>query len=195
VTEHGQAVLRVCRAILGPQDAEDAWSETFLAALRAYPKIRPDSNVRAWLVTIAHRKAIDGYRAARRAPSPTDVVPDRVSVGPGGAGPGGTEPYLPDEALGSAVRALPFKQRAAVAYRYLADMSYQEIADLLDSSEAAARRSAADGIAALRQNPALRQGNPALPNNPDLRKNSAPRQGNPAACRNDEARRRNDEEE
>jgi RNA polymerase sigma factor (sigma-70 family) len=157
VTEHGPAVLRVCRAILGPHDAEDAWSETFIAALRAYPAIRPDSNVRAWLVTIAHRKAIDTYRAARRAPSPTDVIPDRVSVGPDGTGPSDAGPYLPDETLGRAVRALPFKQRAAVAYRYLADMSYQEIAGLLDSSEAAARRSAADGIAALRQNTAVRQ--------------------------------------
>ena len=179
-------MLRVCRAILGPQDAEDAWSETFLAALRAYPKIRPDSNVRAWLVTIAHRKAIDGYRAARRAPSPTDVIPDRVGVGANGTGSGRAEPYLPDETLGRAVRALPFKQRAAVAYRYLADMSYQEIAGLLDSSEAAARRSAADGIAALRQNPAVRQ-NPPAPQ-------PAPRQNNPAPRRDDEARCQHDEE-
>jgi RNA polymerase sigma factor (sigma-70 family) len=144
VAEHGPAVLRVCLAVLGPQDAEDAWSETFLAALRAYPEVRPDSNLRAWLVTIAHRKAIDGYRAARRAPRPTNVIQDRVT-GAGGAAD------LPDEELGSALRALPFKQRTAVAYRYLADMSYGEIARVLDSSEAAARRSAADGIATLRQ--------------------------------------------
>jgi len=137
-------VLRVCLAVLGPQDAEDAWSETFLAALRAYPQLRPDSDMRAWLVTIAHRKAIDGYRAARRAPSPTDVIPEQASTD--SAAPG-----LPDAALSSALRALPFKQRAAVAYRYLADMPYREIAGLLDSSEAAARRSAADGIAALRK--------------------------------------------
>jgi DNA-directed RNA polymerase specialized sigma24 family protein len=144
VAEHGQVVLRVCRVVLGPQDAEDAWSETFLAALKAYPAVRPDSNIRAWLVTIAHRKAIDGYRAARRAPTPTAVIPDRFSAGAGG-------PDLPDEALGSALGALPFKQRAAVAYRYLADMSYRDIAALLGSNEAAARRSAADGIAALRK--------------------------------------------
>ena len=66
VTEHGQVVLRVCRALLGPVDADDAWSETFLAALRAYPDLRDDSNVRGWLVTIAHRKAIDQLRAAGR---------------------------------------------------------------------------------------------------------------------------------
>jgi RNA polymerase sigma factor (sigma-70 family) len=144
VAEHGAVVLRVCRAVLGPQDAEDAWSETFIAALRAYPSIRPDSNIRAWLVTIAHRKAIDGYRAKRRAPVPSDRLPDQVATD-------GEVGRLPDEALADAVMALPDKQRAAVTYRYLADLPYREIGELIGSSEAAARRSAADGIAALRK--------------------------------------------
>ena len=64
VADHGAVVMRVCRALVGPHDAEDAWSETFLSALRAYPDLRPDSNVRGWLVTIAHRKAIDQIRSA-----------------------------------------------------------------------------------------------------------------------------------
>jgi RNA polymerase sigma factor (sigma-70 family) len=143
VAEHGAVVLRVCRAVLGPHDAEDAWSETFIAALKAYPSIRPDSNVRAWLVTIAHRKAIDIYRARHRAPVPADRLPDRAATD-GGVG------RLPDEALADAVMALPEKQRAAVSYRYLADLSYGEIGELIDSSATAARRSAADGIATLR---------------------------------------------
>src|SRR5690606_33992095 len=42
VTDHGAVVLRVCRATLGPADADDAWSETFLAALRASPDL-PDA--------------------------------------------------------------------------------------------------------------------------------------------------------
>ena len=149
VAEHGAVVLRVCRAVLGPLDAEDAWSETFLAALSAYPRLRPDSDVRAWLVTIAHRKAIDGWRARRRA-VPVPEAPDRVVTGP--------EP--PDEQLLAAVRALPPKQRAAVAYRYLADLSYADVAALLGGSEAAARRNAADGIAALRRIPALQEASP-----------------------------------
>ena len=65
VTEYGPMVLRVCRAVVGPTDAEDAWSETFLSAMRAYPDLEPDANVEAWLVTIAHRRAIDVGR--RRA--------------------------------------------------------------------------------------------------------------------------------
>jgi RNA polymerase sigma factor (sigma-70 family) len=143
VAEHGPAVLRVCRAVLGPVDAEDAWSETFLAALRAYPTLRPGSNVRGWLVTIAHRKAIDEYRTRVRTPVPLAELPVRAAADDG--------PGERDDALWDALRVLPFKQRAAVAYRYLADLSYPDIAGLLGSSEAAARRSAADGIAALRQ--------------------------------------------
>jgi RNA polymerase sigma factor (sigma-70 family) len=143
VTEHGAVVLRVCRAVLGPDDAEDAWSETFLAALRAYPRLRPDSEVRAWLVTIAHRKAIDGYRARRRAPLPVESLPHEPATA--------DVHEMPDEELLAAVDALPDKQRQVVAYRYLADLSYAAIAAIVGGSEAAARRSAADGIAALRR--------------------------------------------
>jgi DNA-directed RNA polymerase specialized sigma24 family protein len=63
VTEHGATVLRVCRAVVGSTDADDAWSETFLAAMRAYPDLPADANLEAWLITIAHRKAIDLLRA------------------------------------------------------------------------------------------------------------------------------------
>jgi RNA polymerase sigma factor (sigma-70 family) len=143
VVEHGQVVLRVCRALLGPVEADDAWSETFLSAMRAYPDLRPGSNVRGWLVTIAHRKAIDQLRARARAPQPTGVVPDP-------AAPNGSTD-LPDEELRAALRALPPKQRGAVVLHHLAGLPYVEVATLLDSSEAAARRSAADGIATLRR--------------------------------------------
>lgn len=136
-------VMRVCRALLGPADADDAWSETFLAALRAYPRLHSESNVRGWLVTIAHRKAIDHLRAAARAPVPVDEVPERPT----------TDDCVVerDEELWGALQALPFTQRSAVAYHYLAGLPYADVATLLDSNETAARRAAADGIANLRQ--------------------------------------------
>jgi RNA polymerase sigma factor (sigma-70 family) len=143
VAEHGPVVLRVCRALLGPVEADDAWSETFLAALRAYPELRPDSNVRGWLVTIAHRKAIDQLRARGRAPEPAGDLPDGLPGGDPGPEPADTE-------LHGALAALPYKQRGAVVYRYLADLPYAEVAALLECSAAAARRNAADGIARLR---------------------------------------------
>ena len=84
VDRHGAAVLRVCRAVVGPDDADDAWSETFLAALRAYPDLPAGANAEAWLVTIAHRKAIDVWRAARRRAATgatADIADARPPVG------------------------------------------------------------------------------------------------------------------
>lgn len=140
MAEHGPTVLRVCRAVLGPADAEDAWSETFLAALRAYPDLDPDANVQAWLVTIAHRKAIDARRAQGRRPVTVERLPDRPAA------------ERPDEHadLWDAVRALPDRQRHAVAYHHLAGLPYREVAAITGGSTDAARRAAADGIAALR---------------------------------------------
>ena len=144
VAEHGRVVMRVCRGLLGGVDADDAWSETFLAALRAYPELEQGSNVRGWLVTIAHNKAIDQIRARQRVAVPAGDISSRLS---------GDEPAPEpvDTELHGAVAALPPKQRAAVVYRYLADLPYSEVAALLECSQAAARRSAADGIASLRR--------------------------------------------
>jgi RNA polymerase sigma factor (sigma-70 family) len=131
-------VLRVCRAVLGPVDADDAWSETFLSALRAYPELPADANVEAWLVTIAHRKAIDGWRAGQRRPLAVAEVPETA---------------VTDEWRGevwAAVAELPTKQRLAVAYHHLAGLSYREIAAITGGTEAAARRAAADGMKRLR---------------------------------------------
>ena len=143
VQEHGAVVMRVCRALLGPADADDAWSETFLAAMQAYPRLRPGSNVRGWLVTIAHRKAIDQLRRAGTRARPSGELPEQHTTDPA--------PIDDAEELRAALDALSPKQRGAVVYRYLADLPYVEIAALLDSTEAAARRSASDGIASLRR--------------------------------------------
>jgi RNA polymerase sigma factor (sigma-70 family) len=140
VIEFGPTVLRVVRAVLGPPDADDAWSETFLAALRAYPELPAGANVEAWLVTIAHRKAIDVTRATARRAVPVAEPPEN-----------GSDAELPDLDLAAAVAALPPKQRQAVAYHYLTGLPYAEIAEILGGSADAARRAAADGIAALRR--------------------------------------------
>lgn len=142
MARYGALVLRVVRAVLGPADADDAWSETFLAALKAYPDLPAGANIEAWLVTISHRKAIDVVRATSRRAVPVPSPPDSAA------------PELADGRdldLVAAVAALAPKQRLAVAYHYLAGLPYAEIAPLLDTTVAAARRAAADGIAALRR--------------------------------------------
>lgn len=142
VTEHGGTVLRVCRALLAHHDADDAWSETFLAALRAYPDLPADANVQAWLVTIAHRKVIDAFRAQARRARPLAEPPEPA---PAPAGP----PV--DVDLWATLRSLPPKQRQAVTYHHLAGLPYAEVAQILGGSIEAARRAAADGIKALRR--------------------------------------------
>jgi RNA polymerase sigma factor (sigma-70 family) len=144
VTEYGPMVLRVCRAVLGPVDAEDAWSETFLAALTAYPRLDEAATVEAWLVTIAHRKAIDVLRAMKRNPLPVERLPE-VSTGQG-------VPDAGDPDLWTLVRDLPDKQRQAVAYHYVAGLPHAEIAQILGGTVEAARRATADGIKNLRKN-------------------------------------------
>lgn len=139
VAAHGAAVLRVCRARLGAQDAEDAWSETFIAALRAYPDFPADANVEAWLVTIAHRKAIDVGRANTRRPVAMAEPPAEDSAPAG------------DDEVWAAVRDLPDRQREAVAYHYFAGLPYAEIATITGSNADAVRRAAADGLKTLRR--------------------------------------------
>ena len=142
MAQHGATVLRVVRAVVGRADADDAWSETFLSALKAYPQLPADANLEAWLVTIAHRKAIDITRATARRAIPLADTPDSPA-------PERADDH--DFDLNAAVSALPPKQRQAVAYHYLAGLPYSEIAVILGSSVAAARRAAADGIATLRR--------------------------------------------
>ena len=143
VTEHGATVLRVCLAVLGRADAEDAWSETFLSAMRAYPDLPDGANVQAWLVTIAHRKAIDVTRATARRPIPVAQLADAAT-------PGTDNPGF-DAELADAVARLPAKQKQAVAYHYLGGLPYADIAAILGGTPVSARRAAADGIATLRR--------------------------------------------
>ena len=146
---HCDDVLRFLIASVGRHDADDAFQETFLAALRAYPRLRADSNLRGWVLTIAHRKAIDVHRARRRNPVPVAEVHD-------GAQPQTQPPPPAPYDDGAAdhwgrVRALPTRQREVLTLRYAADLSHAEIATALGCTEEAARRAAADGLKNLRK--------------------------------------------
>jgi RNA polymerase sigma factor (sigma-70 family) len=139
--EHAGDVMAVLRGAVGRADAEDCFQETFLAALRAYPKLRDDRNLRGWLLTIAHRKAIDHHRASGRRPLPVAEVREEAV----------TFDLPREDGIWTAVSALPPKQRAAVALRYACDLPHVEIAAALGCSPDAARRSLHEGIKRLRK--------------------------------------------
>jgi RNA polymerase sigma factor (sigma-70 family) len=138
--DHRHAVYRFLVASVGRDAADDCFQETFIAALRAYPRLRRDSNHRAWVLTIAHRKALDHHRARARAAIPVEEVPE-IAV---------HDDRPEDDETWARVRELPPKQRAAVLLRYAGDLTHREVAAVLDCSEEAARRSAHEGLKKLR---------------------------------------------
>jgi RNA polymerase sigma factor (sigma-70 family) len=144
--EHGSAVHGFLAASVGQHDADDCFQETFIAALRAYPNLQHDGNLRSWVLTVAHRKAIDAHRARGRRPVPTDRVPEAAAAGAAVDGVVDGEPTL-----WKAVDGLPPKQQAAVKHRFVEDLGYGDIAKLLRCSEAAARRSVHEGVKKLRE--------------------------------------------
>ncbi len=132
-------MLAFLRAMVGPHDAEDCFQETFISAMRAYRNM-DGRHPRAWVMTIARRKAIDHHRARARRPEPRGELPEvAVTDDPG------------DREVWAAVADLPDGQRYAVALRYAADLPYREIGEALDCTEEAARRRVADGLATLRR--------------------------------------------
>ena len=144
--QNRDVVFRFLVSSTGPGDAEDLFQETFLAALRAYPKLRDGSSLRSWVLTIATRKVIDAARAAKRRP---------LASSEDGAAEGGAEDEVSmidiKDPLWRAVSDLPAKQRAAVVHRFVLDRSYGEVAAALGCSEEAARANVSEAVRKLRE--------------------------------------------
>jgi RNA polymerase sigma factor (sigma-70 family) len=140
---HQGDVLGFLIAAVGPQEAEDCFQETFLAALRAYPQLEDDGNLRGWLLTIAHRKAIDSHRSRGRRATPVGDAPEV-------ADPRAERERKDEPGIWRLVAALPPKQRSAVALRFALDLPHREIAATLGTSEEAARRNVHEGVKRLR---------------------------------------------
>jgi RNA polymerase sigma factor (sigma-70 family) len=143
--EHSTDLYRFCVATAGWGEADDCFQETWIAALRAYPKLRSAENLRAWLFRIAQNKAIDLHRSRARRPVPVEAVPEMAAAEPAAPGVDG------ESELWVALRELPAKQRTAVFCRAVLGMPYTELAELLESSEDAARHNVFEGLKKLRE--------------------------------------------
>jgi RNA polymerase sigma factor (sigma-70 family) len=143
---HREEVWRFLVSYVGPIEAEDCFQETFISALGAYPRLRADSNLRAWVLTIAHRKALDVHRGKAQRALPVAEV---AEVADHGAVVGQVD--MRDEGLWEAVHDLPSRQRSAVLLRYVGDLPHRGIAKAIGCSEDAARRSLHEGLNKLRE--------------------------------------------
>ena len=144
---HAAELHRYLVALVGAVDAADCLQETFVSAMKAYDRLAPESNVRGWLFTVAHRKAIDFVRARDRRPVAVGAAPD--GGGRGAATLPAPEPL--DDELWAAVARLPEKQRLAIVHRFVGDLPYADVAELLGCSEPAARQNVRAGLARLRE--------------------------------------------
>ena len=139
IDDHSGVVKRFLAAAVGPPEAEDCFQETFIAALAAYPRLERTDNLKGWLLTIARNKAIDHFRSTKKmSPGAIPEIPHE-------------DPEVMDPALIEAVASLPEKQRSAVALRYVTDLPFKDVADIMGCSPEAARRSVHEGIKKLRE--------------------------------------------
>ncbi len=143
--EQREPVWRFLVASVGREHADDCFQETFLAAMRAYPRLRSAENLRGWALTIAHRKALDHHRARSRRAVPVAEVPERAADA---ADPAAA---LDADRTWSAVRALPPRQRAVLTLRFAGDLTHAQVAAALGCSEEASRQAQRDGLKALRR--------------------------------------------
>lgn len=141
VEAHAAELHRFLIGCVGPTEAEDCLQETFMSAIRAYPSLKNADNLRAWLYTIAQRKATDVVRrAARRPTRDLDGIEPAAPPAPD-----------PDDGLWLTVRSLPGKQRAAIVHRFVLDLAYAEIGARMGITEEAARQNVSAGLRRLRR--------------------------------------------
>ena len=135
--QHRQEIFGFLVRRLGRDRAEDAFQETFLRALRAYPKLQHAEHLRAWAFTIASRIVIDEHRRTRPEADLPEVPTEE-----------GRPAFAELEHLAD---QLPPTERAAVVLRYGYDLDYADIGAALGSNATAARQAASSGIRRLRK--------------------------------------------
>lgn len=151
---HQDRLYAVCRRLTGNDaDAADACQDALIAIVRALPRFGGRAAFGTWAYRIATNAALDELRRRRRRPEPAEAVGDGA-VGDGaapeaGRGPGPTAAVDARLDLDAALAGLPPEFRAAVVLRDLCDLSYDEIAEVLDIPPGTVRSRIARGRAAL----------------------------------------------
>jgi RNA polymerase sigma-70 factor (ECF subfamily) len=127
-----QPVYRYLYSRLGSAaEAEDVTAQTFLAALERFPKYRHEGYFAGWLFSIAHHKALDHYRKGRNEtsleeaehlPVESDLLgqlikTERIAI------------------LAQLIRALPEEEQELICLRYVAELSFAEIGQVLNQKE------------------------------------------------------------
>ncbi len=136
---HEREIYRfACRMVGNPDDASDVLQDTFLRAFKAYSRLPDDANHRAWLYRIASRQSLNHLRARKiRRAEPLD---EALSVVDNNGGPeSAVESRRLVRTLGNVLRELSSRQRAALLLKKYEGLSYDEVAEVLGTTQENAR--------------------------------------------------------
>lgn len=137
VERHAAALARFAVRLGVDEEVDEVVQETFIRAFSALPSFRSDSSLRTWLFTIERRLIIDRRRSAARRGREVDI-----EVGHAATEYDALDALVADESaqrMASAIGRLTHMQREVFTLRVQEGRSYKEIAEILESSEGAAR--------------------------------------------------------
>ena len=147
VRDHNREIFNyLWRMLQNQQDAEDALQDCFLRALRAYPKLQPGSNPRAWLFKIATNVALTQLKRRNRLPeqfAEIELIPEHSDLHESNV--------ATRMVVMAAIDRLPGKQRAALILRYYQGLEYTQIGLILECSPESARANLYQGLKKLRK--------------------------------------------
>lgn len=133
-----EQVFRYLYSRLGNMhDAEDTTAQTFIAAFESFDRFRQDGHFASWLFAIARNKAMDHFRQRKNTASIVEMVDIPVEYDP----LSGVIQSEQAVAVSKLIQALPEEERELLRLRFLADMSFPEIAYFLQRNEEAVKKS------------------------------------------------------
>ena len=137
VARHAPALARFAASLGEWQEVDEIVQDTFVRAFGSLESFRGESSLRTWLFTILRRLVLDRRRAARRGGEAVALEDAGLATEHGPL-----EGMIADETQGrveAAVQRLTRMQREVFTLRVSEGLSYKEIADVLGSTEGAAR--------------------------------------------------------
>jgi RNA polymerase sigma-70 factor (ECF subfamily) len=141
----------VGRVVRDPAQAEEVTQEVFVEVWRNAPRFDPGrGTARSWIMTFAHRRAVDRVRSAERAARRDDLAARRDQVRPYDQVAEQVETGLERERVRRGLRALTDLQREAVVLAYYGGHTHREIAELLGVPSGTVKTRLRDGLLRLR---------------------------------------------
>jgi RNA polymerase sigma-70 factor, ECF subfamily len=137
VERHAQSLSRFAASQGVREEVDELVQDTFVRAFAAIESFRADSSFRTWLFTIERRLMLDRRRSQRRRKDDTEIDERDAATGFDAL-----DAIVADETgrrIRQAIAKLSPMQRDVFTLRVTEGLSYKEIADVLDSTEGAAR--------------------------------------------------------